>query len=695
METLDVTSIRALELHAPGACQDEAHTLHNRVQAGEIFGEFSTEKRQILWSNICSLTVDCLVPSLLGFFDDLKHLKLAADCMKRLVHLEEGATLRSTLYRSFREEGQENDVCMIQTGSLTFSHVQGPKDSRFAVAYRVLWLYAQREHDQMPAEVKKKLAGANKGQINERILFEFASVAAKLGFDTKEIQDLTRRNPDRDIARRLLLTARGPDCFKYHDLEGCITEVAKMIKSARALHDPEPGEKSLDGRVKPPQKSGKPNWEDARRDKPYLFLNKLHAGYNNVSTLTSFFVFRSTYFAFFGKELGIDVTATNAMYEERLSAYIGELPTSNNPDQVDLSRVPCLPSRIEQVWTEEEHRQSHLRHQVDEQQAYLQNQRQTVARLNNDILEQESRLAAARHEEKELQEKLNSMRREEAEQSIRLGNLNVDEERRKTTIIALEQTKDNLGEEIRLDKIATGQKHQASKDEAGRLEARVQRLSEQESQSMKTLEHLDAQTAEKEAILQVLIATESETNILIEQLAMEEQRLKGVVAELKENARQRRACEQTEGDSWRTKMEEAQFLVQQLVEKEVVLQGKISQLQASIEHLTKEEKELQAHIEGYTTIERAHQLESLITTTAAPISFTDDDQSWTSSVSSPEPQNQASAQTNITQSQVNSTQPAPNIGLETMIRTGLDSQQEQPSQSARLEQGEASSTPQV
>lgn len=86
------------------------------------------------------------------------------------------------------------------------------------MASRVLGFYAMRERDEMPAEIKKKLAGAKKGRVNERISYEFASLAAKLGFRTKEIQDLQRRDPDRDIALRLLLTAGRLDHFEYDDL---------------------------------------------------------------------------------------------------------------------------------------------------------------------------------------------------------------------------------------------------------------------------------------------------------------------------------------------------------------------------------------------------------------------------------------------------------------------------------------------
>lgn len=52
----------------------------------------------------------------------------------------------------------------------------------------------------MPTEVKKKLAGASKGQLNKRILFNFTSLTAKLRFKTKKIEDLLHKDLDQQIA---------------------------------------------------------------------------------------------------------------------------------------------------------------------------------------------------------------------------------------------------------------------------------------------------------------------------------------------------------------------------------------------------------------------------------------------------------------------------------------------------------------
>lgn len=101
----------------------------------------------------------------------------------------------------------------------------------------VLWLFALSEHLDMPARPEKKLACARSSEVDEKVLSEFAALAHTLRIRSQQIDDLLQRDVDRDIARRLLLAARQPDHFKYRDLEGCITEVTRVIGSAQVVRE--------------------------------------------------------------------------------------------------------------------------------------------------------------------------------------------------------------------------------------------------------------------------------------------------------------------------------------------------------------------------------------------------------------------------------------------------------------------------
>ncbi|KAH7303123.1 hypothetical protein B0I35DRAFT_340040, partial [Stachybotrys elegans] len=311
MQHLDVASLRVLELKAPGACEAEAQVLYSRVCSGEILGAFDNERRQTIWRRICSETVHCLVPSLTGFFSDLTHFKLVADSFKWLVRVSGEETIQSVLKSSYTNA--DTGLCLVQVSDSSIKSIPAGRADPFDIAYRTLWLFAYREYEEMPVEVKKKVAGPAKGQANEEILFEFASLAHKLGFRSDQIESLRHGDPDREIARRLLLTARSPNRFRYNDLDGCIRQVAGLIKSAQAISDGEGMDEDRwidDGK---PERSGKPKPHDHLRDKTKMFINTLHASSNRETTVSSLFIQRSSYFAFFGKDCKIDITLINDM----------------------------------------------------------------------------------------------------------------------------------------------------------------------------------------------------------------------------------------------------------------------------------------------------------------------------------------------------------------------------------------------
>lgn len=295
MERLDTTSVRALELRAPGACEEDARALYGRVSCGEILSSFSNEERQVIWSKICSATVDNLVPSLYGFFEDLKHLKVVADSVKRLLHLESKETVRSALEFGYSEADQDSDICLIQAGNSALASVPGNGADHFDVAYRALWLWAFREYQDLPAQSKRKLAGPQTGHADEAVLFEFASVAHKLGFRSEQIEQLLQQDPDREIARRLLTTARKADRFKFNDLESCVTEVTRLIRTAEVIQhdsvvDEDEIEEVVDDMALPPARCGVPNLLDQKRDKPLIFLDKLHSPIASGPNLSSAFI---------------------------------------------------------------------------------------------------------------------------------------------------------------------------------------------------------------------------------------------------------------------------------------------------------------------------------------------------------------------------------------------------------------------
>ena len=133
MQRLDENTVRAVELTAPGACQADAQSLRGRIHSGAIFGAFSEQERKILWTKLCSATTDKVIPSLFGFFENLKYLQNAADCMKRLVHLESKETIRSAFETAFYDADGATEGCLIQVSPSRFGSVPIVGVDRFDV----------------------------------------------------------------------------------------------------------------------------------------------------------------------------------------------------------------------------------------------------------------------------------------------------------------------------------------------------------------------------------------------------------------------------------------------------------------------------------------------------------------------------------------------------------------------------------
>lgn len=302
---MKVSSLKAIELTAPGACKREADELMRRIEGGEVFGEFNEIERKEIWDLICVKTTDRLIPSLYMFFENLKYLKGPADCMKRLVTLKQGESIRATLENTFQNHESRSGSCLIQLSQGGFMSISHP--DRFNLLYRQLWLWSFREYWDVPKLVKRKLAGPQSVEANEGMVYKLASIAHKLGFQTPQIRDILEQNPDRTMTRQFLQKIRRQDGYQYLQLEDTITEIVSLLNKPDTVtgtrDHPEP---DLGNNSCPPRRCGIPSREDGIRDKPFLFLDRLHSPFPEQQCITSRFIQRSIYWSFFGKNIGID-----------------------------------------------------------------------------------------------------------------------------------------------------------------------------------------------------------------------------------------------------------------------------------------------------------------------------------------------------------------------------------------------------
>jgi Protein of unknown function (DUF3723) len=197
------------------------------------------------------------------------------------------------------------------------------------------------------------LAKVEVGKADKTILCQFATLTYRLGFESDKICTLKQRSPDREIACNALLDARKPDCYKYNNtiFESYIAQIVRMFSAAMLLRSEQlsPVLASED-----PSASGDrcrfPDEEAHEEDSKLLFINNLYnTGEGQGEAITSFFVRRSVYFAFFGKSMNLllNVSSTHLRQCNTTDSNMTRAPQENIAMQ-DVRQGEVEQDRLEQ-----------------------------------------------------------------------------------------------------------------------------------------------------------------------------------------------------------------------------------------------------------------------------------------------------------------------------------------------------------
>ncbi|KDN68704.1 putative conserved hypothetical protein [Colletotrichum sublineola] len=191
----------------------------------------------------------------------------------------------------------------LQVSQTAYVTVPGDTATRFDLGCRQLWLAAFREFRELPADVKKQdvLAKARK-RADETTLFEFASLANALGFKSDDLSTIMRESPDFEVAKRLLLSARKPEQYRYPDFEESLTKITKILATAQPVLAAEASSSEMNELcVELPNRCGIPRDSHHDRDQAKLFLPNMLLKFNSgQARVSSFFIRRSVYLSYFG-----------------------------------------------------------------------------------------------------------------------------------------------------------------------------------------------------------------------------------------------------------------------------------------------------------------------------------------------------------------------------------------------------------
>ena len=352
---VDHATVKALELRAPGISTLDANTLRGQILRGEIFSAFNEQDRRGIWTRLQAF--NSLIPSLFSFFKDVNYLKALVNGITQLIRLSPQDTMSSALERAFSNTDHRADRAVIQVSETDFTSCPASLLDRVDLGRRQLYAYTMRHYLKMPREPKvtkrKELLAKPRTHTDEGALRGFTDLADRLGFQSPEITAL-KQYPHPQVAN------------------------AGSTKSKPLL--------IMDGAgVKNKQRCGLPSLEDHMKDQESLFIDHLHnAEEEQGKGVTSFFIQKSVYCAFFGRSLLPVLESTSPTQSQ-----------SGNQPQGTSSRIK---GDTEILQDETEQREDGRIMQERQEQARQEEVRQEQAR-QEEARREEARQEEARQEE--------------------------------------------------------------------------------------------------------------------------------------------------------------------------------------------------------------------------------------------------------------------------------------------------------
>jgi hypothetical protein len=304
MRKIDSHTVKKLESMAPGVSRVDAKTVHGWVISGEVLGGFSETERSHMWERMQQF--DGLIPSLHTFFRDMDYLEACADAVKRLFPLSKThPTLWSAMSHSYARPAGSGDECLIQTSESRVDRRPSDNVNRLELAYRQVWLYAMRHYPSMSKDPESDdlLTRPANEKADETVVYEMAVLAQKLGFTSAGIEEIIIQSPDRQIAVDCLLKARKPENYQYSatDFERSVRRIVECFAAATPREQPLRSHPVVTFAANRRARGGLPSRQAQKNDRRFLFIDHLHREVSATEKVSTWFVRRSVYFAFFGR----------------------------------------------------------------------------------------------------------------------------------------------------------------------------------------------------------------------------------------------------------------------------------------------------------------------------------------------------------------------------------------------------------
>ncbi|KAH8193872.1 hypothetical protein TruAng_011961 [Truncatella angustata] len=300
---LDSATIQALELTCPKYSSSDRRKLEYLMESGEILHQFTDDEKYTIYRNI--ITIDCVIPSLRSFFQDIKYLSPCAHNFRYAVGIF--GRSKKTITLALREcfLPVDRHQYEVQVNERNFNAKSVPPDEQFDLGRKQLWLFIMRNCVSLAPPTNysgRYLATITPERAESDVLCDFAALAYRLGFRNNHIEELRQRARDRDIARNALLRARRPAVYEYESESFVLLldEFEKMADTARLRGVQPRHEDAIWKDVETRKRSGLPYADEHLRDQKHLFLDVVAGPDAPISGVTSLFVRRCVIHAFLG-----------------------------------------------------------------------------------------------------------------------------------------------------------------------------------------------------------------------------------------------------------------------------------------------------------------------------------------------------------------------------------------------------------
>ena len=314
MQMIDETSVKLLETRAPKASREDANFIIDCMKTGKLFRFIAdVSLREKIIQNIHN--IERIIPTLHTFCEDTKYLEPCAIVVKKLLEPKLNDTVKMTLRRLFRGAGAGQRIFLRQEGERRYVQVEGNQEE-FEFNYKQLWMYAMRHFPDLVNMAPRKEPYKEKPVVEEPnpILWHlFAELAMKLGFESDKIRKLgSARALDQAIRTYLLRIAEYVP--GEENLEDQVTRVKKGLeKEDQSNSIPTLTNDMNDTTLQ--RRCGRP-FEDSQAEvKKHFYMRFVYVEETNARYITSFFVQRAIFIAFFGDGVGHTVSFSDSNLE--------------------------------------------------------------------------------------------------------------------------------------------------------------------------------------------------------------------------------------------------------------------------------------------------------------------------------------------------------------------------------------------